>query len=126
MPSPEGLGLAQARLANSRRELALDVGDLAVHLGVLLHVGVDGADGMQDGGVVAAAEVAADFFQAIARVLAGEEHADLAREGDGFVAFFALEVRQADVVVLGDGFEDLLDGDALLLGAADFAQGDFG
>jgi hypothetical protein len=80
---------------------------------------VDRADGVQHRRVVAAAEVAADFFQAVARVaLAGEEHADLAREGDALVALLALQVAQADVVVLGHGVDDLLDRDALLLGRA--------
>src|SRR5256885_1464514 len=44
--------------------------------------------GVKKGGVMAPAEVAADFFEAVASVPPAEVHADLAREGDGFVATF--------------------------------------
>src|ERR1051325_9133099 len=90
---------------------------------VSLDVGIDGTDGVHDGGVIAATEIAADFFQRIAGVPAGQVHADLAGESDGFVPLFALEIGDADVVILGDGVADHLDGDALLFGGGAFAQG---
>ena len=56
------------------------------HLRIFIHSLGHGADGVQHGRVVAAAEVAADLFQAVAGVPAGEEHADLAGEGDATCA----------------------------------------
>ncbi len=86
----------------------------------------DGFDGVHDGGVVAAAEVAADFLEAVAGFLASEVHADLAREGDGFVAFFGLQIGEADVVVPDDGFDDLVNGDHAFGGGDDVAEGGAG
>ena len=43
---------------------------------------VDGAVGVEDGGVVASAEMAADFFEAVIGQVAGQIHADLTGEGD--------------------------------------------
>src|SRR5205823_502612 len=66
-------------------QLRVDVGELAVDLRVFLAVGIDRSDSVQDGRVVSTAEVAADFLQAVARVAAGEEHADLSGERDALV-----------------------------------------
>src|SRR3954465_6444943 len=107
-------------------QVPFDVIDLLGDLRVVFHVFGDRADGVEDRGVVAAAEVAAYFFQAVPGVFAGEVHADLSWEGDGLVAFFALEVAGADVVVGGDAVDDLLDGDAALFGGAGFAEGGAG
>src|SRR5262245_36926514 len=63
-------------------DLALQVGELFGDAGVGFGVVIDGADGVEDGGVVAAAEVAADFLEGEAGMAAGEEHADLAGESD--------------------------------------------
>src|SRR5688572_24337723 len=87
-------------------ELAVDELDLPVDLRVFLAVAVDRADGVEHGRVIPPAEVAADFFEAVARVLARQEHADLPREGDALVPLLRLEVGEADVVVLRDRVED--------------------
>src|SRR5205085_2496580 len=74
------------------RQLAVQVIHLLRNLAVAFAVAIHGADGVQDGGVIAAAEVAADFFQAVARVPTRQVHADLSREGDALVATLALEI----------------------------------
>src|SRR6187402_199350 len=68
------------------RDLQFDVVDLLGHVLVLLAVSLDRADGVEHGRVVAAAEVAADLLQAVARVSARQVHADLPRERDALVA----------------------------------------
>src|SRR5215203_4218384 len=116
---PRSSAFVRSSIASgSSGKLRFDLGELfgdgLVGVDALFHR----ADRVEDGGVIAATEVAAGLFQRVAGVLARQEHADLAGEGDGFVALLALEVGGADVVVLGDDVEDLLDGDAALLGAA--------
>ena len=59
------------------RQLRFQSGELLGHFRVVLDIRGDGADGVEDGGVIAAAEVAADFLEAVAGVTAGQKHADL-------------------------------------------------
>src|SRR4051812_5900922 len=73
------------KITSELTQLPLDVADLLGDLRVIFHVFGHRADGVEDRGVVAAAEVAADFFQAVPCMFAGEVHADLAGEGDGLV-----------------------------------------
>src|SRR5437870_5657841 len=56
----------------SSHQLTLDMRDLLADFDVFFAVAVDGSDRVQHGCVIAAAEVAADFFEAVARVAAGE------------------------------------------------------
>src|SRR3954470_18305912 len=66
--------------------------------------------GVQDGGVVASSEGAADGGQALAGVLAGEVHGDLARPGDARGAAGGQQVLAADVEELARGGHDPVDG----------------
>ena len=76
----------------SARQLPLDLRELVGDVALVLDVRVDRADGVQHRRVVAAAEVAADLLQAVARVPAGQEHTDLPRERDALVPLLRLEV----------------------------------
>lgn len=62
------------------------MGDHPLQLGVGLLVRSDRANGVEDGGVVPAAEVPADLLEGVSRVLACQEHADLAWKCDRAVA----------------------------------------
>src|SRR4051812_38174724 len=73
-----------------RGQLRFEMRELFGDLAVFFAVAIDGADRMKHGRVVAAAEVAADFFQAVARVTSRQVHADLTRERDALVALLAL------------------------------------
>src|SRR5688500_16404491 len=106
----------------SRGQVRFDVNELVGDFGAFLGVTIDGSNRVENGRVVPAAKVAADFFQRVARVLARQVHADLSRKRDGLVSLFALEIRQADVVVAGDLIEDLLDGDPALLTGGGIAE----
>src|SRR3990172_6152277 len=84
-----------------------------LHLAAEAEVGLE-PDGdllarRQHGGVVLVAEGAAEVRVALAGELAGQIHGDGARTGDRLVAALALEVEDLDVVVVGDGLEDVLD-----------------
>src|SRR6476659_3879519 len=114
--SEQRLGRSLALPRFSTRQLTLQIIQLLGDFPIALAVVVDGSDGVKDGRVIAAAEVAADFFEAIARVTARQIHADLAGEGNALVATFALKIRQANVVVLRYRIQDLLDGDPPLVG----------
>src|SRR5690554_2701926 len=91
-----GQPLAPASLSPRRLRLSyqlpLEVVELIGHFPVILAVGIDGSHGVQDGGVVAAAEVAADLLQAVPRVPPRQVHADLPRECDALVSFLALQI----------------------------------
>ena len=70
MPTLRGLKTAVEAAPTNELEMAwiligdlgFDLGDLVVDFLVGFHVAAYGADGVEDGGMVAAAEVAADFF----------------------------------------------------------------
>jgi len=104
-------------------DLAFNLSELMGNFPIVVDVLADLAFGVEDCGVIASAEVAAYFFEAIAGVPARQEHADLTWERHALVAFLALQVAHLDVVVLGHCFEDLLDGDPLLIRRGGFADG---
>ena len=58
--------------------------------GVGLAEALDCPVGVENGAMVSAAEVAADFFQAVPGEASRQVHADLAGEADGFATFSAL------------------------------------
>jgi len=66
---------------------------------------------VQNSRVVSAAEVAADFFEAVAREGAGQEHAYLAGQGDGLASLLTLQIGQPYIVIIGNGVDNLRDGD---------------
>ncbi len=68
---------------------------------------------MQNSGVVPAAEVASDFFEAVAREGAGQEHAYLAGQGDGLASLLTLQIGKPYIVIIGNGVDNLRDGDGL-------------
>jgi len=102
----------------------LELADLIGKAWVGFAAVLDGFDRVHDGGVVASAEVAADFFEAEAGVLARKPHADLPRFGDGFVALAALQVLNLDLVVVGDDADDVLEGDVIAAAALGGVAGD--
>ena len=69
----------------------------------------DFAAGVHNGCVVTAAEVAAYFLKRVFCKLAGKIHADLSWFGDTLAAFLALQVGEADIEMLRDGFDDIAD-----------------
>ena len=73
---------------------------------------------MQNSGVVPAAEVAAYFFKTMAREGAGEEHADLAGQGDGLASSFTLQIGKPHIEIIGNGVDNLRDAD--IFGGDDF------
>ena len=82
-----------------------------VHFRVRLLGVADLGAGVHDGGVVASAQVSADFFEAVLGEVAGQIHADLTRLGDALAPPLTLEIRQTDVEVMGDGVDDVGDAD---------------
>ena len=72
-------------LASSRSILqhALEKFDLFAQAGVVAEFLLDLSDGVQDGGVVASAETAADFRQRAGREHLRQIHRDLARANHG-------------------------------------------
>ncbi len=66
---------------------------------------------MQNSGVVPAAEVASDLFKAVTREGAGQEHADLAGQGDGLASFFTLQIGKSHIEIIGNGVDNLRDAD---------------
>src|SRR5262245_37163490 len=66
--------------------------------------------------VIAAAERIADLRKAVIREFPGERHRNLARPRDRAAAALREEIRDADLVVLGDGFLDVFHRDEPLLG----------
>jgi hypothetical protein len=79
--------------------------------------------GVEDGGMVASAEEDADFFEAPVRQPTREEHADLARDGDGLGPLAALEIAEAGTIAPDDGIRDFLDGDGAGGGGDEVAEG---
>ena len=69
------------------------------HLGVGLSQVLDFTAGVHNGSVVPAAKVAADFLQTVLCEMPGQIHTNLSRLGDTLAAFFALQVRKADIEV---------------------------
>ena len=61
---------------------------------------------MHDRGVIAPAEVSANLFERVPRVLAGQIHDDLAWPCDGPGLLLGLKVRQFDAVERDGGIED--------------------
>ena len=59
---------------------------------VLVAESIDTAVGVDDGGVVSAAEMSADFFETVFGEMAGEIHADLSGESNAATASFSLEI----------------------------------
>ena len=66
-------------------DLCIELIDLSAEVFIFLHAIINSADGVHDGGMVAAAEVATDFFEGETGAFTSEEHTDLARFGNGFV-----------------------------------------
>src|SRR5439155_4723500 len=99
-----------------------DVVDRLLELGVLLEEGLDLLDRVEDGGVVLAAEAAADVRVGMAGELAGEIHGDLAGKGHGLGAGLGAEILGPDREDLGDPPLDVLDGDAALVGSPDVGE----
>ena len=79
-------------------------------------------DGVDDGGVVLASEGLADLGEGGVGEGLDEVHRDLSRDGDGLGVVPGLEVRELDVVVVGDVLLDHLDRDGLLLGGEEIAE----
>ena len=93
------------------QNIAFDGLDKPTESGVVFDHPSDFSLGVEDGGVVASAEEDADFFEAPVRQPTREEHADLARDGDGLGPLAALEIAEAGTVAPDDGICDFLDGD---------------
>ena len=89
--------------------------DLVIELGVALAFLSDLSHGVHDGRVVSAAEVGADFGEAVLGQLLGEVHGNLARPGDVGGAALRMHFRDLDVVVVGDGLLDALDRDQVVV-----------
>ncbi len=85
--------------------------DGAVEIFVGAALLVDLADGVHDGGVVLAAELASDLGERRLGQLLGEVHRDLARDDDLPGVVLLLELGDAHGEVLGHGALDGLDGD---------------
>ena len=71
----------------------------------------DFLDGVQNRGVMFAAELSSDFRQGRFRHLLGQIHGDLAGIDDGARIIFGFDFDQAQAKLLGDHFLDGLDGD---------------
>src|SRR5713226_741430 len=89
--------------------------DRAVQILVAAAQGVDLVDGMQDGGVVLAAELSANLRQRGRGKLLDQVHGNLAGEGDGFGIAPHLQILLAQPELLADTLLDELDGDLLFL-----------
>ena len=75
--------------------------------------------------MVPAAEVASYLFEAVAGEGAGEEHADLAGQGDGLASSFTLQIGKPHIEIIGNGVDNLRDAD--IFGRDDFlADGSLG
>ena len=102
---------------SGRSEIAAQTGfeggDAEADVFVGFHAFFDGAAGVHDGAVVAAAEGFADFVVGETGHFAGEVHGCLACEGDGGGAFAADHVGEADVEFLGGELLDFIDADAV-------------
>jgi hypothetical protein len=99
-----------------------DVLDGLLELRVLLEEGLDLVDSVKDGGVVLAAEAAADVGVGVARELAGEIHGDLAWKGHGLGAGLGAEVLGLDAEDFADAALDVVEGDEALLVAPDVGE----
>ena len=93
-----------------------------LEFGIFLEQALDLVDGVQDGGVVLAAEGAADLGERGVGELAGEVHRDLAGEGDGLGAVLGPHVGELDAEELGRLPLDVLDGDDLLFLAPEVGE----
>ena len=72
-----------------------------LNLGSSCEQSLDLLDGVQNGGVILAAEGAADFGEGGVGELAGEVHGDLARERDGLGAVLGAHVGELDAEEVG-------------------------
>src|SRR6266852_3544032 len=86
-----------------------------LEFGILLDESLDLGDGVQDSGVILAAEGPPDLGERGVGELAGEVHGDLAREGDPPGAVLGPHVRHPDAEELGRFSLNVLDGDDLLV-----------
>src|SRR5438270_3288399 len=82
----------------------------------------DLAHRMHDGGVITAAELAADLRQRSRRQLLGQIHCDLTRAGDGAGAAIGGHLAQFDIEVFGDLFLDFVDSNPSLVRAEQIVQ----
>ncbi len=109
----EGGHEGRAGVLEIAAQTGFEGGDAEADVFVGFHAFFDGAAGVHDGAVVAAAEGFADFVVGEAGHFAGEVHGGLASEGDGGGAFAADHVGEADVEFLGGEFLDFVDADAV-------------
>ena len=77
---------------------------------------------MQNGRVVAPAEVAPDLGQGHLCEFLGQRHGDLPWPRHGARAFLGMHVGNADLVVIGNGLLDVVDGDLAILNGEQVAQ----
>ncbi len=96
--------------------------DGSIQVLVLAALLVDLGDGVHDGGVVLAAELAADLGQGGFGHLLGEVHGDLAGDDDLAGVVFLLELGDAHAELLRDGALDGLDGDLADLGVDELLE----
>ena len=83
---------------------------------VVLHVPLHGLEGVDDGGMIAAGELAADLLHAHAGDLPQDVDGHAAGRGNVGVALGAADVGRGDVEGAGHLADDLLDGDRHRLG----------
>jgi hypothetical protein len=81
------------------------------HAGIGFHAVGDGAAGVEHRAVVASPEGFADGAEGGFGQGAGQEHGHLPREGDVIGAAAAEDVSDAEVEVIGDAFDDDIDGE---------------
>ena len=80
-----------------------------VHLGVgafdILYL----AAGVHNGGMVSAAQMAANFLEAVLGQISGQVHANLAGLSNTLTAFLALQIGKSDVKMVGYRFDNICD-----------------
>ena len=116
LPAEDTVDSSRGRSAFLTLKLVVQEFDDLLHLVVVAHAVFHQTVCVEDGAVVAATEGVADFAERHFGQFAGEEHGDLAREGDAVWASFAGHVGETNVEVFCHAFLDLLHAD----GAARF------
>lgn len=101
-----------------------DIADGGLRHGIARGFFFDLLDGVNDGGVVSAAEFLADLDHRHLCNLAHDIHGDLARKGNICVALGGLDIFRGNAVGAADFFNDFADGDRRrLLVVYDVADG---
>lgn len=86
--------------------------ELVSCLGIRLGESFNFRIGVEDGGMVSAAEVSANFLEAVFCEVSGKVHTYLSGQGDALASFFALQVGQSDIKVIGYNINNLGDSNA--------------